>query len=61
MCNAFVWFMRETEEYMRCHFDIVHGHDWLTCKAIVQMNQVFSRLLTYADVCCRMLTYADVC
>ncbi len=51
MCNAFVWFMRETEEYMRCHFDIVHGHDWLTCKAIVQMNQVFSRLLTYADVC----------
>ena len=25
------------------------------------MNDVCSRMLTYADVCSRMLTYADVC
>jgi glycosyltransferase involved in cell wall biosynthesis len=36
MCNSFVYFMGQTEAYQGARFDIVHGHDWLCAKAIVQ-------------------------
>ena len=36
MCNSFVYFMGQTEAYQNARFDIVHGHDWLCAKGIVQ-------------------------
>ena len=36
MGNSFVYFMAQTEAYQGAPFDIVHGHDWLCAKAIVQ-------------------------
>ncbi|EKX50475.1 hypothetical protein GUITHDRAFT_103709 [Guillardia theta CCMP2712] len=36
MCNSFVWFIRESENFMQAHFDIIHAHDWLAAKTIVQ-------------------------
>lgn len=36
MCNAFAYFMGEAEAYQGAPFDIVHGHDWLCSKAMVQ-------------------------
>jgi glycosyltransferase involved in cell wall biosynthesis len=36
MGNSFVYFMAQTEAYQGARFDIVHGHDWLCAKAIVQ-------------------------
>ena len=35
MCNAFMWFMGEVEAKTG-PFDIVHGHDWMCAKGIVQ-------------------------
>jgi glycogen synthase len=39
MCNAFTYFLRQTEEYMKSSFDIIHCHDWLAAKALVQLKQ----------------------
>ena len=36
MGNAFVYFMAQTEAYQGSRFDIVHGHDWLCVKGLVQ-------------------------
>lgn len=36
MCNAFVWRLGEVENYSGGAFDIVHGHDWMCAKGIVQ-------------------------
>lgn len=36
MGNAFVYFLAQTEAYQNAPFDIVHGHDWLTAKGLVQ-------------------------
>ena len=36
MGNSFVYYMAQTEAYQGAKFDIVHGHDWLCAKAIVQ-------------------------
>jgi len=36
MGNSFVWFLGQTEAYQNGPFDIVHGHDWLCVKAVVQ-------------------------
>jgi len=36
MGNSFVHFMAQTEAYQGARFDIVHGHDWLCAKGIVQ-------------------------
>lgn len=36
MGNSFVYFLRQTEAFQAARFDIVHGHDWLCAKAIVQ-------------------------
>jgi len=36
MGNAFVYFMAREEAYQNSRFDIVHGHDWMCSKALVQ-------------------------
>lgn len=36
MGNAFVYFMAQTEAYQGVAFDVVHGHDWLCAKGLVQ-------------------------
>ncbi len=36
MGNSFVYFLGQTEAYQGGHFDIVHAHDWLAAKAMVQ-------------------------
>jgi glycosyltransferase involved in cell wall biosynthesis len=36
MSNGLIYFLGETEAYQGASFDIVHGHDWLTAKAVVQ-------------------------
>lgn len=36
MGNAFAYFMAQTEAYQGAPFDIVHGHDWLCVKGLVQ-------------------------
>ena len=36
MTNSFVWFLSETEGYQNAPFDIVHGHDWMCAKGVVQ-------------------------
>ena len=38
MCNAFAYFLGETEAYQGGHFDIVHAHDWLCAKGLVQVK-----------------------
>ncbi len=43
MCNSFVYFMRQTESFQGAHFDIVHGHDWLCAKGIVQIKNNYGR------------------
>ena len=43
MCNAFVYFMRQSEAAQGAHFDIVHGHDWLCSKGIVQVKNNYGR------------------
>ena len=36
MGNSFAYFLGETEAYQGATFDIVHAHDWLCAKALVQ-------------------------
>ena len=36
MGNAFAYFMAQAEAYQGAHFDVVHGHDWLCAKGIIQ-------------------------
>lgn len=36
MGNRFVYFLGQTEAHQRAPFDVVHGHDWLCAKALVQ-------------------------
>ena len=43
MCNSFVYFLRQTEVYQNAPFDIVHGHDWLCAKGIVQAKNDLGR------------------
>lgn len=43
MCDSFVWHMMETEAYVGGAFDVVHGHDWLTAKALVRMKNEQAR------------------
>jgi glycosyltransferase involved in cell wall biosynthesis len=45
MCNSFVHFVRETEAHMNYEFDIIHCHDWLAAKALVQMKQAGRRCI----------------
>lgn len=43
MCNSFVYFMRKAEAFQGAHFDMIHGHDWLCAKGLVQMKNDYSR------------------
>ena len=36
MGNSFVYFLGQTEAHQGWRFDIVHGHDWLCAKGLVQ-------------------------
>jgi len=36
MCNSLIWHLGEVEYGLGAPFDIVHGHDWLTAKGVVQ-------------------------
>ena len=36
MNNSFAYFLGETESHQNARFDVVHGHDWLCAKAVVQ-------------------------
>ena len=36
MGNSFAYFMAQTESYQGAQFDIVHGHEWLCTKGVVQ-------------------------
>ena len=36
MCNSLIWRLGETEQVIGGPFDIVHGHDWMCAKAVVQ-------------------------
>jgi glycosyltransferase involved in cell wall biosynthesis len=36
MCRSFVWHLGEVEPQLAQPFDIIHGHDWLTAKALMQ-------------------------
>jgi glycosyltransferase involved in cell wall biosynthesis len=36
MGNSFVYFLGQTEAYQGVAFDIVHAHDWLCAKAMIQ-------------------------
>lgn len=43
MCNSFVWHLAETESYLKGPFDIVHGHDWLSVRAMTQAKNHHGR------------------
>ena len=49
MGNAFAYFMAQTEAYQGSPFDVVHGHDWLCVKGIVQAKNDRGRrvVITY--------------
>ncbi len=36
MCNSFIWHLGEVEYGLGGAFDIVHGHDWMCAKGVVQ-------------------------
>ncbi|MGI6525000.1 MAG: glycosyltransferase family 4 protein [Bdellovibrionota bacterium] len=36
MCNSFIWHLGEVEFGLGAGFDIVHGHDWMCAKGVVQ-------------------------
>jgi glycogen synthase len=45
MCNAFTYFLRQSEHHMQQSFDIIHCHDWLAAKALVQLKQAGRRCI----------------
>ena len=47
MCNSFAWHVNESEHHDRSAFDVVHGHDWLCAKAIVQLKNNHGRKAVY--------------
>jgi glycogen synthase len=49
MGNSFAYFMAQTESYQGAEFDIVHGHEWLCEKGVVQTKNDRGRrtVLTY--------------
>ncbi|MBN1655615.1 MAG: glycosyltransferase family 4 protein [Deltaproteobacteria bacterium] len=47
MCNRFAYFLGETEAYQGGKFDIVHAHDWLCAKGIVQVKNDRGRSTVY--------------
>jgi len=47
MCNSFAYFMGETEAFQGASFDIVHAHDWLCAKGLVQVKNDRNRRTVY--------------
>mmetsp|Transcript_25978 Transcript_25978/g.42627 ORF Transcript_25978/g.42627 Transcript_25978/m.42627 type:complete len:404 (-) Transcript_25978:380-1591(-) len=43
MGNSMMWSIGETESFMNRKFDIVHGHDWLVVKCLVQAKNIGGR------------------
>lgn len=43
MCNSFVWHLAEAESFLNAPFDIVHGHDWLSVRAMTQAKNQHGR------------------
>ena len=43
MCNSLIWRLFETEHHCGWPFDIVHGHDWMCAKALVQAKNNHGR------------------
>lgn len=43
MCNSLIWHMRRVEQAQGWSFDIVHGHDWMCAKAVVQAKNDWRR------------------
>lgn len=43
MCNSLIWHMQRVEDQQGWRFDIVHGHDWMCAKAIVQAKNNLHR------------------
>ena len=43
MCDSFVWHLVETESYLGAPFDIVHGHDWLSVRAMNRIKNEHGR------------------
>ena len=43
MCCSFAWRLGEVESGLGGHFDIIHCHDWLTEKALVQIKNNMHR------------------
>ena len=43
MCDSFIWHLAETESYLGVPFDIVHGHDWLSVRAMIQAKNEHGR------------------
>ncbi len=46
MCNAFMWFLGEVEA-KEGPFDIIHGHDWMCAKGVVQAKNNRGRKTVY--------------
>ena len=47
MCNVFAYFLGEAEAFQGAAFDIVHAHDWLASKTIVQLKNDRGRKAVY--------------
>ncbi|GIK15873.1 MAG: glycosyl transferase family 1 [Planctomycetota bacterium] len=43
MCDSFVWRLGETEHFLGSRFDVIHGHDWLACRALRQIKNEWGR------------------
>lgn len=43
MCNSLIWRLFETEHHCRWPFDIIHAHDWMCAKAVVQAKNDHGR------------------
>jgi len=47
MGNAFVYFLGETEAHQGAPFDVVHGHEWLCVKGLVQAKNDRGRRVVF--------------
>ncbi|MCC7292777.1 MAG: glycosyltransferase [Phycisphaerales bacterium] len=47
MCESFVWHLGEAEHFLGGRFDIIHGHDWLSCRALRQIKNEWRRPVVF--------------
>ncbi|MCO6436375.1 MAG: glycosyltransferase family 4 protein [Phycisphaerae bacterium] len=43
MCESFAWHVIETESFLGKPFDVIHGHDWLSVRALVHLKNRHGR------------------